>query len=217
MISLTVMFIFEITAYNNAWKENIMTDIDRIREFIKVQRKYASFFEWYKREKNIKEVGVVESLLESISTQGSHIYKNLRASKEDPPDCLAETGNGAMVGFEVRELVDRDAIELNEKGRGVYRDWTNDEVVQELQKIIDEKDSKNYIGGPYEKMILVIPTDEPVLTYGQLKPVLDIREFKPTKQLHEVYLLFSYDPEIKGYPHIQLRLKGMQTFLKQFS
>ncbi len=191
-----------------------MTDIDRIRKFIKVQRKYASFFEWYKREKNIKEVGVVESLLESMSNQGLPIYKNLRASEKDPPDCLAESGNGAFVGFEVRELVDKDAIELNEKGREVYRDWTNDDVVQELQKIIDEKDSKNYIGGPYEKLILVIPTDEPVLTYGQLKPVLDAHEFKPAKQLHEVYLLFSYDPEIKGYPHIRLRMPANKTLKK---
>jgi len=182
---------------------------DSIKEFIKVQRKYASFFEWYKREKSIKEVGVVRSLLGSISKQGSPIYKNLRASEKDPPDCLAETGNGAMVGFEVRELVDKNAIELNERGEAVYRDWTNYEVVEELQKIIKEKDSKTYIGGPYEKLILIIPTDEPVLTYGQLQPVLEAHEFEPTKQLHEAYLLFSYNAELKSYPHIQLRLPAL--------
>ena len=182
-----------------------MNDIDNIREFLKVQRKYASFFEWYKREKSIKEKGIVESLLESLSMDGTTMYQNLRASENDPPDVLAETMGGVLVAFEVRELVDQPAIELNERGEQVYRDWTNSEVIQEIQKIIDEKDTKNYIGGPYEKWILVIPTDEPVLTHWQLKPLLDAHEFKETRQLNEAYLLFSYDPAIKGYPYIQLR------------
>jgi len=133
------------------------------------------------------------------------MYQNLRASENDPPDVLAETVGGALVAFEVRELVDQSAIELNERGEQVYRDWTNFEVIQEIQKIIDEKDRKNYIGGPYEKLILVIPTDEPVLTLWQLKPLLDAHECKETRQLNEAYLLFSYDPGIKGYPYIQLR------------
>lgn len=194
-----------------------MNDIDHIREFIKVQRKYASFFEWYKREKSIKEKGVVESLLASLSRDGKARYQNLRASETDPPDVLAETLDGAPVGFEVRELVDQSAIELNERGKEVYRDWANSEVVQEIQKIIDEKDTKVYIGGPYEKLILVIPTDEPALTYRQLIPVLDTHEFKQTSQLHEAYLLFSYDPGIRGYPYIQLRFSANNQLNKDAS
>ena len=182
-----------------------MNDIDRIREYIKIRRKYASFFEWHKREKSIKEKGAVESLLESLSRDGAARYQKLRASENDPPDVLAETLDGDSVGFEVRELVDQSAIELSEKGKEVYRDWTNSDVIQEIQKIIDEKDTKDYIGGPYKKLILVIPTDEPVLTHRHLKPVLDTHEFKQTRQLHEAYLLFSYDPGIKGYPYIHLR------------
>jgi hypothetical protein len=181
-----------------------MTDIDHIREFIKVQRKYASFFERYKREKILKELGVVESLLESLSACGVVCYQNIRAAINDPPDVIAETTDGSLVGFEVRELVDKEAVELNERGKAVYRDWNNSEVIQELQNIIDEKDSKKYIGGPYERLILVIPTDEPVLALKQLKPVLERHEFNQPRQLHEVYLLFSYDPETKGFPHVRL-------------
>jgi hypothetical protein len=62
-----------------------MTDIDRKRKFIKVQRKYASFSEWHKTEKSIKEIGVVESLLESLSGYGASSYQNLRASKRATP------------------------------------------------------------------------------------------------------------------------------------
>jgi len=135
-------------------------------------------------------------------------YQNNRASAFDPPDVLAETMHGALVGFELRELVDQEAIELNERGKEVYRDWTTSEVIQELQKIIQEKDTKKYIGGPYEKLILVIPTAEPVLTHWQLKPVLDTYEFNQTNQLQKAYLLFQYDPAIKSYPYIKLRLSA---------
>jgi hypothetical protein len=172
-----------------------------------MQRKYASFFEWSKREKSIKEKGIVESLLESLSRHGIANYKNLRSSINDPPDILAETLDGALIGFEVRELVDQKVVELNEKGKEVYREWTTSEVIHELQKIILEKDIKDYIGGPYEKLILVIPTAEPVLTHIQLKTVLDTHIFNKTKKLQEAYLLFQYDPAIKGYPYIQLRIK----------
>ena len=119
-----------------------MNDIDLILEFIKVKRKYASFFEWFKREKSIKELGVVRTLIESLSGGGFVVYQNLRPSTNDPPDVLAETTDGSLVGFEVRELVDQKVVELNEKGVAVYRDWSHSEVVQELHKIISEKDSK---------------------------------------------------------------------------
>ena len=184
-----------------------MNDIDRIQEFIRIQRKYASFFEWYNREKSIKEKGVVESLLESLSRQSATSYQNIRASTNDPPDILAETLDGGLVGFEVRELVDQEVIELNEKGKEVYRNWTTSEVIHELQKIIKEKDIKSYLGGPYEKLILVIPTAEPVLTPLQLKPFLDIHVFDETNKLQEAYLLFQYDSATKGYPYIKLRIR----------
>lgn len=187
-----------------------MNDIDLILEFVKVKRKYASFFEWYKREKSIKELGVVRTLIESVS--GSFTaYQNLRPSTNDPPDVLADNTDGALVGFEVRELVDQEAVELNERGTAVYRDWSHSEVVQELHKIVDEKDSKIYSGGPYQKLILVIPTDEPMLIQRELKPVLENHEFGQTRQLHEAYLLFSYDPETKCYPYVQLRLAANQS------
>ena len=184
-----------------------MTDIDSIMEFIKVQRKYASFFEWYRREKSLKELGVVESLIDSLTNSGIVTYQNIRPSKYDPPDVIADTQNGSLVGFEVRELVDREVVELNERGHSVYRYWTDSEVIEELQKIIKEKDLKKYIGGPYEKLILVIPTDEPVLALRKLKPILDRHDFDQPKQLHEAYLIFSYDSGTQGYPHIRLRFK----------
>ena len=68
-----------------------------------------------------------------------------------------------------------------------YRDWENsEEVIQELQRIIEKKDSKTYHGCPYEKLILVIHTAEPDLTHRELKPVLDAHKFN---QVRKGYLL----------------------------
>ena len=111
-------------------------DLDTIRKFIKHRRKYASHLEWFRAEKQLKEVGVVRCLLESISQDS---YRNLRPCEIDPPDCLANNVDGTMVGFEVRELVDQKAIELNERGEKVYRHWTDVEIREEIAVILKEK------------------------------------------------------------------------------
>jgi len=184
-----------------------MLHLDLIQESMRDRRRYASWFEGSRGEKSAKEVGIVNCLLESLEEAGSCEYRNLRPSRIDRPDCLADTSDGALVGFEVSELVDQKVVELNETGSEVYRCWTNSDAVEEIQRIIQKKDSKNYLGGPYEKLVLVIHTAEPVLTPGELRPVLNSHVFTQTKKLHHVYLLFPYDanPETKGYPYIQLK------------
>src|SRR5690349_17982700 len=166
-------------------------DLDTIREFIKHRRKYASHFEWFRAEKHLKEVGVVRCLLESISKDSFCDYRNLRPCEIDPPDCLANNVDGALVGFEVRELVDQEAIELNEKGEEVYREWTDIEIIEEVAAILREKDSKNYAREPLTKLILVIPTAEPDLDHKHLMRVFDLHFFDHTEQLDGAYLLFQ--------------------------
>lgn len=145
-------------------------------------------------------------MLESISTHDFKQLTNLRPAEADPPDCVAETAEGTKVGFEVRELVDQEAVQLNEKGEQVYRDWRPPEVVQEIQNIINEKDEKKFLGGPYEKLVLVIHTAEPVLTFDELKPVLYAHAFEATVNLTDVFLLSQYEPATKGYPYIKIKI-----------
>ena len=57
-----------------------------------------------------------------------------------------------------------------------------------------------------KKLILVIHTDEFVINFQTLKPVLEIHEFKKTNQITKAYLLFSYEPEIGHFPYIQLKI-----------
>lgn len=177
---------------------------DELRECLKRQRKYASFFDWPR--KDVKELGIVEMLFKSMELQGIHTFQNLRISRKDPPDCIAEDQSGNLIGLEVSEFVDEEAVRLNAQGKDVYRDWTIDEVVKQLEIIITEKDSKTFHGGPYKKLILVIHTDEFVINFQTLKPVLETHEFGKTNQITETYLLFSYDPEINHFPYIQLKI-----------
>jgi len=182
-----------------------MQYLNLIQESMRDRRRYASWFEGSRREKSAKEVGIVNCLLESFEEAGSCEYPNLRTSTLDPPDCLANTPDGALVGFEVRELVDQEVVELNKRGIAVYRDWTDSDVIDVIETILQEKDSKNYIGGPYEKLVLVVHTAESDLTHRELRPVLNSHAFTQTKKLHQVYVLFPYDPETKRYPYIQLK------------
>jgi hypothetical protein len=182
-------------------------DLETIREFIKQRRKYASHFEWFRAEKHLKEVGVVRCLIESISKDSFCEYRNLRPCEIDPPDCLANNVDGALVGFEVRELVDQKAIELNERGEEVYRHWTDVEIIEEVAAILKEKDSKNYVTEHLTKLILVIPTAEPDLDHKHLMTVLDSHFLDQTEQFDEAYLLFQYDSAAQGYPYIRLKIE----------
>jgi len=181
-----------------------MNTNDESRDCMKRQRKYASFFDWHKKDE--KELGIVETLFESMKLQGINTFQNLRISQKDPPDCIAEDQSGNLIGLEVSEFVDKEAVRLNAQGKSVYRDWTIDEIVKHLEIIITEKDSKPFHGGPYEKLILVIHTDEFVINFQTLKPILATHEFKKTNQITGAYQLFSYDTEIGHFPYIQLKI-----------
>ena len=108
-----------------------MNTDDELRECIKRQRKYASFFDW--RKKDEKEIGMVETLFESMKLQGINTFQNLRISQKDPPDCIAKDQSDNLIGLEVSEFVDEEAVRLNAQGKDVYRDWTIDEIVKKLE------------------------------------------------------------------------------------
>lgn len=181
---------------------------ERIRELIKSRRKYASFFEWFKREKNTKEIGVTNILLENIAKCGEIPFHKLQISRKDPPDVIAETLEGKPVGIEVCELVDEEAIRRSERGEEVFRYWKNKELIDKIQEIIDRKGAKEFYGGLFEKIYLLIHTDEHLLDYGTFKDCLSEHEFKKPLEIDTIFLLFSYSPELGCFPYIQLKLSA---------
>jgi len=169
-------------------------------------RKYAAFFDC--QNKGIKERGIVNQLFSSMWEAGGCPFSNVAIAEHDPPDCTATDGNGNTVGIEVSEMVDEEAVRRNQQGEQVIRLWGADSVIDHLQRILDNKDSKAYQGGPYARLILVVHSDEPEMMPGCYATAIKQHKFNWTAQIDAAYLLFSYDPSPNrpDYPFIRLSL-----------
>jgi hypothetical protein len=97
-----------------------MRELELITAAMKKRRKYASFCEW--PDKQIKEFGIVQELVQSLATQGFDL-SDPQVHQSDPPDCVCNDGAGDLVALELVELVSQQAIERNEKGENVHRWW----------------------------------------------------------------------------------------------
>lgn len=165
---------------------------------------YTGGFHWPNKE--IEGWGVVKYLIESMEMNGEKLYDSPTPYKPDPPDCVAKNKSGKSVGFEVTALVDPDEIRETVKGNAVYRDWTADEIIQEIQKKLNEKDKKLFYGGPYARKIVVLHTHNVVIEQ-ELTEAIKNHFFEPLNQLQEAYVLLWYHPEIKRCPYIKLKFK----------
>jgi hypothetical protein len=185
---------------------NFDSDIlPRILEAQKKQKGYATFFDW--PNKATKEKGIVRDLLEAIEAKGAqHSFVKLRSNPTDPPDCVGVMESGELVGFEVTELVDLETVKMNRRGRRVKKEWTSIELLTKLKEIVGKKDSKNYYGGPYSKIILVIHTDEPLVRAMDCDSILRGQIAGRCKQITDCYLLLSYNPGLKSYPYFKLEI-----------
>ena len=172
-----------------------------------MQRKHASFFDWFKREKEIKEIGITRMFLENIEKFEIAPFHSLQVSPEDPPDVLAKNQAGEPVGIEVCELVDEEVVRQWERGEEVFRFWEKQELTDFVQQIINRKDAKTFHGGPYDKIYLLIHTDEPLLDYETFGIYLSEYEFQKPNKINEAFLFFSYSPKIGYCPYIHLKFQ----------
>jgi hypothetical protein len=177
-------------------------DLGVFAKMIARQRKYAGFFAI--GDKHATERTVVEELVTALRAAGIDDLPNLVAADKDPPDLVGETSAGGRVGIEVTEAVSQDAVHANERGHAVYRHWSPGEFAELLAARIADKDTKVYSGGPFERLILCIHTDEPEISHE--RAMAEVARLTPVqlRQIHEVYLLLSYDPTSKRYPVVRL-------------
>jgi hypothetical protein len=106
------------------------------------------------------------------------------------------------------EVVCEDAARLNEQGVEVFRNWRAGELTAHIAKLLAEKDSKTFNGGPFASITVCMFTDEPLLTIDRLEVELADKYFGPYKQVDSAYLVVSYDPATKTYPVIELGISG---------
>lgn len=184
-----------------------------MREAQAKARGYADYFGW-PMDRDIEEWGVANFLRESLERSGESFFSKLerRGRPNDPPDCEALDIDGKRIAIEVTELVDPDAIQAFKQG-AVYAwaDWSKERFIAALSERIATKGKRHskLKGGPYDGgYVVIIFTDEPVLTIGAAKEFLKGHAFERPQGVTRAFLLLSYDPSTKTYPYIDLDLSA---------
>jgi hypothetical protein len=158
---------------------------------------------WFWRDKPQMERGVARDILGRAGVDVQQLRS--RGPGDDPPDCEAMIG-GLLCGIEVTELLDRPTLESTIRGKGQWMVWDRIMLCTELQRLIDRKDKPEKVkGGPYDRYILVVVTDEPLLGREDVGQFLEGATFR-SHFITEVYLGLSYDPSVSSCPVFPLRL-----------
>lgn len=84
-----------------------------------------------------------------------------------------------------------------------YFVWDRADLLGALQARIDDKDRAKLKGGPYERYILVVYTDEMFLSAPQVEQWLTGATFRANR-ITDVLLGLSYDPAQKSCPVFKL-------------
>jgi hypothetical protein len=188
---------------------------DEWNEFIDVVkanvRSHAGYYSWL-TDRNIEELGVVQTFHESLTHSGSAFFHSYQARGRgnDPPDCEARSCSGGRVGIEVTELVDGASIAATKSGAHIpWEPFPESELSGLLAERIKKKD--NGVGvkdGPYDEYVLIIYCDEPRVLYYALIQSVRRAVFPSTTLIDRAFLVLSYSPW-EGYcPYIELNLNG---------
>jgi hypothetical protein len=118
--------------------------------------------------------------------------QQLHSRDDDPPDCEAVIG-GLRCGVEVTELLDQQTLQSTIQGAGQHLVWEPDTFRDALQQRIDRKDQPAKVrGGPYDRYILVVYTNEFYLGRGDVENWLEGAAFQ-ANFITDVFLGLSYD------------------------
>ena len=183
--------------------------IKGIKEAIAKSRGYADSFGW-PPDRNLEEYGVVRLFCEALEKEckpfidSNSIFSRGRGN--DPPDCEASDLDGNLIGIEVTELVDPEAIIAFKKDQ-IYEwaEWDKTKLIDAINNRLDAKNIPDRIkGGPYASYILIIYTDEPFLNADYIKDSLKGYRFAMRNLIDRAFLFIFFDPIYKTYPWIEL-------------
>jgi hypothetical protein len=182
-------------------------ELSYLRIMLERKRKKNSFWKWPDRqvEERCLAIEILSSAGVDVVGMGS------REQGEDPPDCEA-TLDGRVSGIEVTELIDQETLEWNlqQPNSPDYFDWDRTTFLAKLQERIDAKD-RAWKGGPYERRVLVIHTDEFNLDRNIVSRFLEDARFRATLITH-AFLGLSYHPSVEPeggcYPVFRLSIDG---------
>jgi hypothetical protein len=123
---------------------------------------------WYWHHKPVREWVHAANVLKAAGVQIAELVS--RDEREQPPDCEA-TLDGQFSGIEVTELLHRPTVEQSigakreraagkePKRPGVLFDWDRSSLLSALGDRIERK-QRRWKGGPYQRRVLVMCTNE---------------------------------------------------------
>lgn len=158
---------------------------------------------WYSKDKPVMEWGAVQQILVAA---GLKVEGGIVSRTDDPPDCEAVI-EGVRCGIEATELVHQEALAQTKRtGQELHFPWGKEDLCRELQARITRKDRpENVKGGPYQRYILVIFTDEFFIDRAKVESLVADVSFHATF-ITDVFLGLSHDPGAGGCPVFKLRL-----------
>jgi hypothetical protein len=184
---------------------------DDLRKLIEANARPWNGLSW--RDKPIGEHGAASETLQRAGVDVVGLTS--RPQNEDPPDCEG-TLDGQWSGVEVTELVHQKTLERSIKavkqrtaGREPERPeayflWERDDLVAAVQTLIDGKDVAKLKGGPYERYVLVIHSDEFFLSQETVRKFLEGATFR-SQRITDVIIGLSHEPAF-GIPTFRLDL-----------
>lgn len=180
------------------------------------KRRHATFFKTVscaehsglsaKEAEEFDEQVILLSFLQEVFNV-VEINEIIHCKKNDPPDCIVNLDN-SRIGFELTELVCEDQLWTESQGiyNGSLPNFPDEYLIKLLKDRIKNKDKKRLKTKDIDKYVLIIYTDEFTLEYSYLHTILSDQDFGLVSRFDEVYLFFSYNPESKSYPAIQLQI-----------
>jgi hypothetical protein len=163
------------------------------------------FWDW--PNKPVKELVVARQILLDAKFE----VTKFGSRRDDPPDCEGLL-DGQWSAVELTQLMHEKAraqsmkaIKQQPEQPEWYYLWDRDDVLRAIQELIEVKDAKRYQGGPYQRFVLVIYTDEFVLKNATMQQLLDGATFF-TRVFTDVVVGLSYEQASGSYPTFRLSL-----------
>jgi hypothetical protein len=166
-------------------------------------QKYKRYFSAPKSDMPVVERDAARTFLKAARFSVERLISRQRG--QDPPDCEAIV-DGVRAGIEVTELVDPNTLNRTLKGKREYLVWDQRLLVERIQQRISDKAGKSFKGGPYDRKMLIIYTDEFDLQRDKAKRLLAGQCFA-INVFSNVVLGFSYHPHHRKLrPAFRLKL-----------
>jgi len=179
-----------------------------ISEAMARRRGYADSRSW-PPDRQLEERGIVQDFLSASNSEPGAPFTGLRSLSrgEDPPDCEFRDSAGHLIGVELTELVDSDAIQrTRRKSSAAPAEWTATILIDSLSRLLRRKDEPSRPPRiVYQEYFLVVHTNEPRLYIEFANEWLGGHIFASTQLITRAFLLFDYHPDV-GYQYIRLRL-----------